>query len=64
MFGSEEINRFCFLVQEINTLSQDLKDKHDKFYDGGTPFETCHSSDIKQLIEYQDELRTLIPYIA
>jgi hypothetical protein len=56
----QNIKRFCEIVAEINELNKYLTQEIEKFYDGGHTFEECYSTDIKKLVELQEEFKSLL----
>ena len=57
---TNEINRFCFIVAEINRLNEILDKEKANYYDGGYTFEECHSIQINELKVAQEECQELL----
>lgn len=56
---AKNINRYCELVDEINSLNKNLKKERDDFYDGGHSFEDCYKSDLENLDILQNEFLSI-----
>jgi len=56
----KNVTRFCQLVNQINELTIILEKEKGNYYDGGYSFEEVNSSLIKDIVDLQDELKTLI----
>lgn len=56
----KNINRFCELVSEINSLNKYLNKERSNFYDGGHSFEEIEKSNIEDLVSMQTELKEII----
>lgn len=52
---SENIERYLQLGNEILNKVNYLKERSYKFYDGGSSFEKCYSSDIEELNSLKNE---------
>lgn len=59
----KNITRFCQLVNQINELTIRLEKEKDSYYDGGYSFEEVNSGLIKDIVDLQNELKTLIVII-
>lgn len=56
---AKNINRYCELVDEINSLNKKLEKERNNFYDGGTSFEDCCKSDFEHLDRLQNEFLSI-----
>lgn len=59
----ENIKRFCEVILEINTINKELDKEKSNFYYGGYSFEECNSTKIKELVDLQNELKSLLKVI-
>ena len=59
----KNIKRFCEVILEINTINDRLDRERASFYDGGSSFEECNVSEIKKLVDLQNELKSLLKEI-
>lgn len=57
---TEQVDRFCELVSEINKLNNFLKKEKATFYHGGHPFEEVYKSHLEEKHELHKELRAIL----
>jgi hypothetical protein len=62
-FGNPFINRFCELVEEINSINKKLRKENEDFYSQGKTFEEQYKNDINELITTQELLKKTLKLI-
>ena len=59
----KNIKRFCELILKINTINKELDKERVEFYHGGYSFEKCNEYKIDELVDLQNELKSLLKEI-